>query len=428
MFKNAKGPKEIILVLQYLDENTTSTLRFQSLINEFSNRVDCYVKVLIIQYPILNTTPLGLELSQKDDFEIDNFRVIKYSPKFNKIQKLGFFFLNKNNKLFWKCFQFIRIISLGRDIFYFNNIDDLLEIKDYAIENGYVIALGGPFSLFSIAKDLAYKFNYKLILDYRDPWTFGYIPLGGIKFFHQVKNNIERKHELALLKRASLITTVSSSLMGFFPTEFQHKVKVIPNGSNYKEEEIEKVTSNKTFNIVYAGTIYNEQLIDLTFFESFKIFLKDKDPKNISLQFIGSFNNPLLKQILNKFGILHVCIVSKRVLRNDLLKILNDSSVFLHLKYGDKKDIISSKQANYLAFRRPILLPKDDNGDLSKSIIENKAGFVCNSVDDNVKILNSLYLKFLNKENLFVNQPNDFLNSISRTTIAKKFVDSVLEK
>lgn len=418
--------QEIILVLPYIDENTTSTLRFQSIINEFLKINNFDIKVVILNYPIKKNNLLGLELSQKNNFNQKGFELIQYFPQFNNLQKLSFYFLNNNLNLFWKISQMLRVIFYGRDNFHVNKIDDLIKLLNIKIKNGFVVAFGGPFSLFSIADSLSKKVNYKLILDYRDPWTFGYTPLGGIKILHQIKNSIERNHELDLIKSADLITTVSSSLRSFFPQINQSKVKVVPNGSNFNDTEISKITNTNNFNIMYAGTIYNEQFIDLTFFESFKIFLKGKDESKISLQFIGSYNNPLIETVLNKFNLLHVTLISRRVLKKDLLKFLNESSVFLHLKYGDKKDIISSKQADYLAFRRPILLPKDDYGDISKSIKENKAGFVCNSIDENVEVLNTLYQKFLNKENLLINQPEEFITSINRETIAKDLVNEIL--
>ena len=419
--------REIILILQYLDENTTSTLRFQSIINELINKKDFNVKVLIINYPIVNKNLLGLELSQKDSYQQTGFELINYYPEFSQLQKLSFFFLNNNFGLLWKISQMLRILFCGKDNFHTSKIDNLIRLLNVNMKQGFVMAFGGPFSLFSTANNLSKKINFKLILDYRDPWTCGYTPLGGINFLHQIRNCREKKHELALISNANLITTVSSSLKNFLPENIQTKIKVIPNGSNFNDIEITKETNIKNFNIVYAGTVYNEQLLDLTFFESFKIFLKDKDTNTISLQFIGSDNNPLLKNILKKYDLLHLSIISKRVVRKNLLKILNDSSVFLHLKYGDKKNIITSKQSDYLTFRRPILLPKDDLGDLSESINKNQAGFVCNSVDENVKILNFLFQKFQKKENLFINQSEEFINSLKRETISKEFVNFLLK-
>jgi len=420
--------KEIILVLQFFDENTTSTLRFQSLINEFTANKNYSVKVVIICYPIIFNKALGLEVNQKDNYQFNDLQIFKYYPKLNIIQKLGFYAINTKFRFLWKICQMATVMFYSKDNFHINYNDDLLNVKDLTIKNGFVIAFGGPFGLFSIASKMAKKFDYKLILDYRDPWTFGYTPHGGIKFLHRLKNKIEKKNELFLLSQTVAITTVSSSLKEFFPKNIQTKVKVIPNGSNFDDNEIIKITNIKKFNIVYAGTIYKEQLGDLTFFESFNIFLKGKNVNNISLQFVGSNNNPLLKNLLSKYNLLNVSTISKRVLRNDLLKILNESSVFLHLKYGDKRDIITSKQADYLAFRRPILLPMDDHGDLSESIRRNKAGYVCNNINENIQILNMLYLKFLQVENLFIEQPDNFIDSFSRKTIARNFVESVLEE
>src|SRR5690606_14096607 len=99
------------------------------------------------------------------------------------------------------------------------------------------------------------------------------------------------------------------SLKSFFPKEIQLKTTVVENGSNYNEEEIMPLINAKpsTFNLVYIGTIYDEQLQDETFFESFSIFKKNiKDSTSISLKFIGSKRNKKLISVLNKHNLLDV--------------------------------------------------------------------------------------------------------------------------
>ena len=155
--------------------------------------------------------------------------------------------------------------------------------------------------------------------------------------------------------------------------------------------------------------------------------LKNKNLANIKLQFVGSARHSYLNHILTKYNLHAMVQQSGRVKKQELKSYLENASVFLHLKYGDKTGIITSKQADYLAFKKPILLPVSDNGDLAESILYHKAGYVCNTVEENVAILESLYQKFQNGESLIIAQSEEMLLKNSRPYIAKEFVDLVLK-
>jgi hypothetical protein len=99
----------------------------------------------------------------------------------------------------------------------------------------------------------------------------------------------------------------------------------------------------------------------------------------------------------------------------------------LHLRYGKKKEVITSKQADYLAFQRPILLPMSDEGDLAESILNHHAGYVCKSKEECLIALEKVWDKFIKKENLFIPQSDEFTKSISREFIADKFAERILE-
>ena len=94
--------------------------------------------------------------------------------------------------------------------------------------------------------------------------------------------------------------------------------------------------------------------------------------------------------------------------------------MFLHLKYGDRSQIITSKNADYLMFNKPILLPVSDKGDLAESITRYKAGYICSGIEETVNALNKEYKKFLNKENVTLD--NGDFSFLSRSEISKKLL------
>lgn len=414
--------KEVIFLLPYLHVNTTSAERFKSLINAFDQKRNVSVKVFLIDYRLTKSYFKGLENSLfENDKEI---QFVRLSLHPNIIQKIGFFFLNHDFKLLWRVSQLLHLILYKSDIFHPFGLD--VKVASEA-NNGFVIASGSHFSYFTIANDIARRLNYKLVLDYRDPWTFGYPSVDGFKFIHHLKVRFNRAQELYLLSQSFLNTTVSKSLIEQFPSIFREKFELVPNGSNFNVNEVRLITNFHTFNIVYAGTIYNNQLNNHVFFDAFSEFIKNKDLNSIKLQFIGSSANKNLTRLIESYQLMHCTDITNRVTKLELLEYLNNASVFLHLKYGTNKDIISSKQAEYLMFKRPILLPVSDHGDLKESILSNHAGYVCNHKQEVIECLELLWEKFLKKENLFINQPTELINHLSREKIAQNFAEKIIQ-
>lgn len=418
--------KQVILILPYLNINTTSAGRFQSFITAFQKQDSIDLEVIQIDYGSTHIYFAGHENENGDDFSQKINNLYLFKPSLNRIQKLGFKYLNKGSFKLWRVFQLLHLFLYRTDIF---DPGKLSYHKIFATpinyKTGYVIVSSGHFSYFSAAAALSKELSYKLILDYRDPWTLGYSPIGGLKLIHWIKISISRKTEMKLLDVADLITTVSTTLKSFFPINIKDKVSVIPNGSNFNLDEVTE-TQSEIFNIVYAGTIYDIQLENDIFFEAFKEFKKDKDTNRLKLHFLGSFYNSKLKRKIKEFDLEDACIITKRLRRVDLLTNLNKASAFLHLRYGKNKGIITSKQADYLVFRKPIILPVSDEGDIAQSILENNAGYVCNTVEENKEVLEILWEKYLRNDNVALYQSEEMLKAYSREKIAVKFVDYVL--
>lgn len=411
--------KKIIFILPYLNVNTTSAERFKSFIRAAELNESLDVEVIEIDYGIERSYFSGLSTSEVDTFYPKNYH--KYLPKFNIIQKTGFRALNSGNVKLWRLLQLLHLILYRIDIFYPKYINKNF-LHNYKKE-GYVFSSGSHYSIFTTSQKLAKDLNYKLLLDYRDPWTYGYNPIDGFSFVHYLKVLLGRSKEKKLLNDASQILTVSKSLKDFFPNDVIHKINIVPNGSNFSHSEVSKKTDNSCFKIVYAGTVYNEQLEDETFFRAFSSFIVNKDTEKIKLEFIGSDGNKILKDIIKKYKLTNV-FISKRVNKKILLKHLNQASLFLHFKLKSNK-VISSKMAEYLNFGRPILLPISDEGDLKESILANNAGYVCYNESEIINVLENLYTRFLNKENLYINPTEALIEKISRKAIAEDFFNSL---
>jgi hypothetical protein len=386
--------KSYILIVPHLRENTTSIARFTSIAEALLKR-DLNVVIFEIEYTIKKGFGLGHDLSIEDLKPHINKLVFKIKPKFNFLQEIAF---SNHSKKIFKVFNVLNQLITGKDVFYPGKIfvDDLN--LGYA-KSGDIIVFGGPFSLFQFGDELANKLNYRLILDYRDPWTFGYPAIDSNRFIQRYKNKFYRKIELNLLQKASIITTVSKTLKSYFPTKIQPKIHVILNGGNFDIDPSKIIYRPLSFNLVYLGTIYNEQLIDETFFKVLSVFLKNKNNTEFKLYFLGAHLNTNLKKVLSKYELDSFTEITKRLNNDELSEILYGSSVFLHLKYGNKSGIITSKHQDYLSFKKPILLPMSDFGDLEETIINENSGFVCYNEQQVLEILEKLWSDFkLNKK------------------------------
>lgn len=413
--------KRLIFILPYLNVNTTSAERFKSFINVAESYPGLGTEVITFEYGIHRSYFYGLSTDNIDFFQPKSYR--KLNVKFNYLQKIAFWSLNSGHIKLWRFFQLMHLILFRKDIFYPGNINKYFSKSK--VET-FVFCSGSHFSIFVTAKKLCDTFGYKLILDYRDPWTFGYTAIDGFEFVQKLKIFFGRTKEIKLLQSAFLITTVSESLRQFFPKKYSDKIEVIPNGSNFNKEDVTPNEFPEYFNLVYAGTIYNEQLKEKIFFDAFSKFIKDKDKSKIRLQFIGANRTKGLSKLIAKYDLQSVSLITPRLIKSEFVQYMNNASVFLHFRFHNKSNVISSKLAEYLNFRKPILLPVSDKGDIAQSIVLNQAGFVCRDVESVLYTLNLLWEKFERKESTTLVSAIHESQKITRLEIAKQLLEKIV--
>lgn len=412
--------KRLFFLIPYLNQNTTSVNRIHSFISEAIRRENIETVVLYYDFSALNSASIGIDGNLNKIDQTTTERLYLLNPSLNLLQKTAFWLINKKQHRLYKIATALHQVIYFTDIFTIHKINNQLE-KFNLNENDKIVALGGPFGLFKTAINIKEKYNVEVSIDYRDPWTYGYPPIDGSFLFHLYKQAIIRNQEKKILRLVNNISTVSESLKNFFPNNFQSKIDVIPNASNYLDININR--NPKEFYIIYLGTIYDIQLGDETFFKAFNKWIIEKHPKKVKIIFLGADNNQKLKEVIKKYNLDDVTQITKRLKKEEVKIYLENASVFLHLKFGDRSKIITSKQADYLKFQKPILLPVSDHGDIAESITENYAGYICNSENDILETLSKLYLKFSDVE-VELTKYNDEKNS--REFWAKQFIDSIL--
>ncbi len=410
--------ERIIIVTYDLTLSRTYTHRYFSFINALKNE-NHQVKGIGIDFPF-NPHPINsIEKSQDADPYSTDILTIKLK-KLNFVQKLLVYSDKKAFPFYIKKLLLALHIVLYRTDQWIVDEDDFAEVDHF---RPTIVISGGSTGIMGSAYSLAQRYHAKFIIDYRDPLNFGYHLLETNPFASKFKRLFTLSKERKLLAAADHIITVSDSLKSFFPEEFKSKVTIIENGSNFVQQEVIEhiVERPKIFNIIYLGTLYNEQLEDMSFFIALKSFISANhlEANSLKLLFLGSSQNKLLLGIIHKFQLQHFTEVTNRLNNSQLSSHLLNASMFLQLRYGDRSQIITSKNADYLMFRKPILLPNSDHGDIEKSIQDNQAGYIC---DGNIECIQEAlqceYDKHIRKESVILSQKD--LSSLTRAEVAKK--------
>ncbi len=237
---------------------------------------------------------------------------------------------------------------------------------------------------------LKQEFGCKLILDYRDPGVFGYQQIEDNKILSFLRKRFLKRNELRNLKAADLIVTISASIRNLFPEKYRDQIEVIRNGFDFKKINFNLIKHHPyTFKLIYLGTVYNDQLEDTTFFKAIRklIDLHVIQPQYFQVKFVGTGESLRLKEIIRHYHLEPYVQVSQKMPIEQVYTELYSAAMFFHLKYGNRKEIITTKQYEYLAFQKPILLPVNDDGDLEESIKRYQAGYICENENDIIQFL-----------------------------------------
>jgi hypothetical protein len=291
-----------------------------------------------------------------------------------------------------------------------------------------VLASFPSMAIHNLGYTLKQEFGCKLILDYRDPGVFGYKQIDDIKLLSFLRRFFLKRKELRNLKSADLIITISESLTQFFPEKYRNSIQVIKNGFDFKKINFNLIKDHPyTFKLVYLGSIYNDQLMDNTFFRAVRKFINlyAIQPQHFQIRFIGTGESLKLKELIKHFNLDPYTYVSPKMPIDQIYGELYSTAMFFHLRYGNRKEIITTKQYEYLAFQKPILLPVNDYGDLEESIKKNNAGFVCDNEKEVVDVLKNSFDIHFNLKPMRIKRSEAELYNLSRQSQEEKLKELI---
>lgn len=221
-------------------------------------------------------------------------------------------------------------------------------------ENDIVISVGFPFSTHLEIGKLRRKKNFKLILDYGDPWSFNPSTDTEPKWRKRFDYYIEKK----LLKIVDYVTVTTDKTAQLFKKIFKiENVEVIRQGvntSDYNMKELEK--KKDVITLVYTGIFYKEIRDPTNFFNALKKL-------DASLKFkieilIAGRIDPYFSGIIDKLEMNNMKNIKIELLGNvdikDAIKLQNIGDILLF--FSNKEGIqVPGKIYEYFATDKPII-------------------------------------------------------------------------
>ena len=260
-----------------------------------------------------------------------------------------------------------------------------------------IISTGPPHSMHLIAQKLKQKNNIKWIADFRDPWTDLYYN----KEFNQLSfaKNINMKLEIAVLKNADCILTVSNSLKKEFVKQAK-RVEVITNGFDSEVLEQNTVNLDEKFSISYIGLLPKQSNPKLFFSALRKICFENANFKrDLKLNFIGDISEDVKHEIqINNLS--ENTEFMEYVPHKKAIEYQQKAQVLLLLipNIENAQGILTGKLFEYLTTNRPIFAVSPPNIDLEQILEETNTGFVLEYHDELKikKVIEGLYQEYKN--------------------------------
>lgn len=260
-----------------------------------------------------------------------------------------------------------------------------------------IISTGPPHSMHLIAQKLKQKNNIKWIADFRDPWTDLYYN----KEFNQLSfaKNRNRKLEIAVLKNADCVLTVSNSLKKEFVKQAK-RVEVITNGFDSEVLEQNTVNLDEKFSISYIGLLPKQSNPKLFFSALRKICFENANFKrDLKLNFIGDISEDVKHEIqINNLS--ENTEFMEYVPHKKAIEYQQKAQVLLLLipNIENAQGILTGKLFEYLTTNRPIFAVSPPNIDLEQILEETNTGFVLDYHDELKikKVIEGLYQEYKN--------------------------------
>ena len=273
---------------------------------------------------------------------------------------------------------------------------DLLKEESFSI----ILATSGPLESLNVACRLSAITGYPWIADLRDismehglrcqwtrPWAWRSWPYKAW----------EAHQEASICRKANAVITVSPPLADTLHKRGVPNVQVIFNGFDDSDYTQKTVGDTKVFQVVYAGVMQSGcnpnplfDALDLLLSKG-SIHLDD-----FNVIFYGPLKNQIEPCIHGRLCKPLVTLGGWSP-REQMHRIMSESSILLQLSYPKVKGIITSKIFEYLGAARPILSIPRDNGVIDSLLNETGAGLSADTPREIADIILEFYRQWKEK-------------------------------
>ena len=288
-----------------------------------------------------------------------------------------------------------------------------------------VIASGRPFEMFQVGYFLKKTYDIKWIPDYRDEWnTHQNNDRNNNNVIRNFFSSIEEKSELKWTKNADYFLSVSKYWTDSIHDFIKIPGNVVMNGY-HTYNPLPNRSKKDVFKIIYAGTIYASQPIEL-FIEAINQVIKiNKYPElQIQVVFIGTeieiHGHEKLRSLTKgkkQFKFL------PRMDKEQLNMQISQADLLLLTCFENVKGWYPVKLFEYYATGKPILLMPSDNDVMEEFIRKVGCGYVCNNTESCVELLYDLIDKKNNGIKSNLPYDHDFAKQYSRKNQTKNLAE-----
>jgi hypothetical protein len=348
---------------------------------------------------VLKPTGTKIEHQVFDGYEV------YYLPYESSLRDRIFVNYGETKYGFWR--RILTFIELLSENFtnYFIPFKNLYDFADkYLTENKdirYLVVTANPFTLFRFGYLLKKRHKIKWLADYRDDWNtsdfnkkFGLIDLG----FNLLKSYSEKKW----VGTAEGITSVSEAYKKKISDFVKRPGSVMLNGYFEEDFQLNQTEGNTDdpFSIVYNGSLYNTQEIEI-FLDAFKRLVdKNKEKRNIRIFFPGLLFDKVQAERITKFlvGYEDFFVITPRISKQEVFSIQRKAHLLLMVSHKNLVGIPSSKLYEYIGFGKPILACPSDGDIIENTLANYNIGEISNTSEDAFKKLSKYYSYYESKQ------------------------------
>jgi hypothetical protein len=292
-----------------------------------------------------------------------------------------------------------------------------------------IISSSSPVTCHIIAKDLKNKHRIPWIADLRDLWTQNHAYP-----FSQFRKMIERRLELATLRHADALVTVTpvwkEKLRELHKAE---RIFTITNGFDPKRLNEKEVDLPSKFTITYTGQIYTGRQDPSKLLVALQDLTRDRtmNPAEVEVRFYGP-EDELLARAIEEYGLSAIVKQYGIVAREVAFKKQRESHLLLILYWENPRERgwYPLKIFEYLAAQRTILSTGGFGNDVVETLLkETKAGVYCRTVEDIKSTLKVLYSEYKSNGKVAYKGKIEEVSKYSYREMARKFatiLDQVL--